>query len=317
MIEGLPTPVGTSMRRKQQWMADHADDLLAALVREPRGHEGVTAGWFTVPEHPDAHAGVLFRHGEGFASLCGHGVMGAVAIGIEQGLLFDGTAESAADRVVRLDTPAGRIVATARFSPEGHVASVAVTLPPALVINPSVVCQAAGRAVRADIAWCGGCYVILDAESAGLTLDASAIAEIQRAGRGLAEHLAGSTLLTHPTLGPQEGVEGVVFIGPPRAEDAHLTSATVYADGAVDRSPGGGSTAAVLAVLDAMGLVLDDAPFVHESLIGSRFTARVAARLEVEGLPAVVPEVEAAPWTTGEHLFHIDDADPFRAGFRL
>ena len=305
------------MRRKQQWMADHADDLLAALVREPRGHEGVTAGWFTVPEHPDAHAGVLFRHAEGYAGLCGHGVMGAVAIGIEHGLLFDRAAETSPDRIVRLDTPAGRIQATARVSPDGRVTSVAVTLPPALVINPSVVCRALGRPVRADIAWCGGCYVILDAESAGLTLDATAMADIQRAGRAIAADLAGSALLTHPTLGAQDGVEAVVFIGPPRAEDAHLTSATVYPDGAVDRSPGGGSTAAVLAVLDAMGLVLDDAPFVHESLIGARFTARVTSRLEIEGLPAVVPEVEAAPWITGEHTFHIDDADPFRSGFRF
>jgi len=316
VIEGLPTPSGGSMGRRQQWMRDHADPLLGVLAQEPRGHEGVTAACFTVSDQADAHAGLLFRHGAGYADVCGHGVVGAVTIGIERGLLFDREAEDGV-RVVVLDTTGGRIVARARLAPGGRVASVAVTLPPALVVNPAVVCQAPGRPVRADIAWCGGAYVIVDAESAGLVLDASGLAEIRRAGRFIAEGLAGSPLLAHPVDGARATVDGVVFTGPPRAEDAHLTSATVYPDGAVDRSPGGGATAAVLAVLDAMGLVLDDAPFVHESLIGSRFTARVTRRLELGGLPAIEPEIEAAAWITGEHTFHVDDADPFPDGFRF
>lgn len=323
VIEGLPTPAGSSVSRKQQWMLDHADPLLAALVREPRGHEGVTAGYFTVTDVPGAHAGVLFRHGDGYADVCGHGVIGAVTIGIERGLLFDRASEDGAPRTVTLDTPAGRVVARARMTAVDRVASVAVTLPPALVVHPAVVCQIPGRSdhpgrpVRADIAWCGGPYVIVDAESAGLVLDASGVAEVRRAGRLIAEGLAGSPLLTHPVDGARAGVEAVVFTGPPQREDAHLTSATVYPNGAVDRSPGGGATAAVLAVLDAMGLVLDDTPFVHASLLGSCFTARVAGRLEVGGIPAIEPEVEGSAWITGEHTFHIDDADPFPEGFRL
>jgi proline racemase len=323
VIDGLPTPAGSSASRKQQWMLDHADPLLAALVHEPRGHEGVTAGYFTVTDVPGTHAGVLFRHGDGYAEVCGHGLIGAVTIGIEHGLLFDRDAEGGASRTIALETTAGRVVARARMASTGRVASVAVTLPPALVVNPAVVCHVPdrpgrpGRPVRADIAWCGGAYVIVDAEAAGLVLDVSGVAGIRQAGRLIAEGLAGSPLLTHPVDGARPGVEAVVFTGPPRGDDAHLMSATVYPDGAVDRSPGGGATAAVLAVLDAMGLVLDDAPFVHESLTGSRFTARVAGRLEVGELPAIAPEIEGSAWITGEHTFHIDDADPFPEGFRL
>ncbi|MGE3579337.1 MAG: proline racemase family protein [Vicinamibacterales bacterium] len=317
VIDGVPTPAGSSVRRRQDWMRDHADALLAALVREPRGHEGVTAGCFTVTDAPGAHAGVLFRHGGGYADVCGHGLIGAVTIGIAHGLLFDRDAEARGSRAVTLDTAAGLVVARARMAAAGGVASVAVTLPPAFVVHAAVVCQGPGRPVRADVAWCGGAYAIVDAESAGLVLDVSGVAGIRHAGRLIAEGLAGSPVLAHPTDGARPAVEAVVFTGPPGREDAHLTSATVYPDGAVDRSPGGGATAAVLAVLDAMGLVLDDTPFVHESLIGSRFTARVAGRLEVGGRPAIVPEIEGSAWITGEHTFHVDDADPFPEGFRL
>ena len=316
VVDGLPTPVGGSMRRRQQWMADHADAWLAALAREPRGHEGVTVGCFTVTDLPGAHAGVLFRHGDGYADLCGHGLIGAVTIGVERGLLFDRDA-SGGERTVMLDTVSGRLTARARLGAGGRVEGVTLALPPAAILSAGAVCDIPGRPVRADIAWCGGPHAIVDAESAGLVLDATGLDQIRRAGRAIVDSLAGSPLLTHPVDGRRPGVEAVVFTGPPRAADAHLLSATVYPDGAVDRSPGGTATAAVLAVLDAMGLVLDDQPFIQESLIGSRFTARVAARLDVAGQPAIAPEIDGTAWITGEHTFHVADADPFAEGFRL
>lgn len=317
VIDGLPTPSGSTMTGKQEWMAEHADGLRASLLREPRGHEGITGACFTVPVSAEAHAGVLFMHGSGYAGLCGHGLIGAVTIGVEKGLLFDRTAGSAREHTVRLDTVCGTRAARARLTADGRVDSVAVTLPPALVIAAGYPLQAAGRTVPVDIAWCGAFYAMVDAESAGLLLDRSGLPELRRAGVAMAEALSHAPVLRHPEEGAGAGLDGVVFTGPPRAEDAHLLSATVFTDGAVDRSPCGGATAAVMAVLDAMGLLLGDAPFVHESLIGTRFTGRIAGRTEVGGLPAVVPEIEGRAWITGEHTFHLDDGDPLREGFRL
>ena len=305
------------MLGKQEWMAEHADGLRAALLLEPRGHEGITGACFTVPVSAEAHAGVLFMHGDGYAGLCGHGLIGTVTIGIEKGLLFDRTAESARERTVRLDTVCGVLSARARLSPDGRVAGVAVTLPPALVVAAGHVLQTGGRVLRVDIAWCGAFYAIVDAESAGLVLDPSGLPGLRRAGLRIAEALSNSAVLRHPEEGASAGLDAVVFTGPPRAEDAHLVSAAVFTDGAVDRSPCGGATAAVMAVLDAMGLMLGDAPFIHESLIGTRFTGRIVGRMEIGGTPAVVPEVEGEAWITGEHTFHVDERDPLREGFRL
>jgi proline racemase len=73
----------------------------------------------------------------------------------------------------------------------------------------------------------------------------------------------------------------------------------------------------VMAVIDAMGLLAADRPFVHESAIGTLFRGRVASRTAVGDLPAIVPEIEGSAWITGEHTFLVDDDDPLKDGFRL
>ena len=76
-------------------------------------------------------------------------------------------------------------------------------------------------------------------------------------------------------------------------------------------------TAAVMAVVHAMGLLGSDKPFVHESLIGTRFTGRVLSHTVVGERDAIVPEIEGSAWITGEHTFLVDDTDPLKEGFRL
>ena len=109
---------------------------------------------------------------------------------------------------------------------------------------------------------------------------------------------------------------GTVFTGPPGG-DADLRVVTVYPDGAVDRSPGGVATCAVMAVLDAMGLMSEDRPLTLESLIGTRFTGRVAGRAAEGDRAAILPEIEGAAFITGEHTFLVDERDPLRDGFVL
>ena len=69
------------------------------------------------------------------------------------------------------------------------------------------------------------------------------------------------------------------FHAPAQLPDAHLRNVTIFADAEVDRSPCGTGTAAVMAVLNDMGLLLDDVPFIHESIVGTTFKGRVVDRL--------------------------------------
>jgi proline racemase len=113
------------------------------------------------------------------------------------------------------------------------------------------------------------------------------------------------------------GVAGVIFTGPPQDPEAHLRNITIFGDGAADRSPCATGTAAVMAVLDAMGLLEDDRSFVHESVLGTLHRGRVIRRTQVGELPAIVAEIEGTAWITGEHTFYVDDDDPLKDGFQL
>src|SRR5262249_56787830 len=110
-------------------------------------------------------------------------------------------------------------------------------------------------------------------------------------------------------------VAGVIVTGPLQEPEAHLRNVTVFANGAVDRSPCAAGTSAVMSVLDAMGLLLGDHPFVHESIIGTLHRGRITGRTQVGEYAAIVTEIEATASVTGEHTFFVDDDDPLRDGF--
>ena len=62
---------------------------------------------------------------------------------------------------------------------------------------------------------------------------------------------------------------------------------------------------------------LDARPFVHESIIGTTFSARVVERTTVGDHAAIVPELTGEAWITGEHTFIVQSGDPLKKGFRL
>ena len=123
--------------------------------------------------------------------------------------------------------------------------------------------------------------------------------------------------VVHPEEAGLTGIYGTIFTGPSSTSGADLRNVTIFAEAEVDRSPCGTGTCAVLAVLDAMGIVQDGTPFVHESIIGTTFSARVSARTRVGDLSAIVPELSGDAWLTGEHTFIVNEDDPLRGGFRL
>lgn len=317
------------MLEKREWVKKHADHLRRALMLEPRGHADMYGAILTEPVSPGSHAGVLFMHNEGYSTMCGHGIIAVTTMALERGLLMpggDGTA-------VVYDSPAGTIRARARTRAGGpagageageagredsvRVESVAFVNVPSFVLHGGLTVKLAARSIRVDVAFGGAFYAIVDCEAVGLPIDVEHLPELRRIGMEIKHSVEAARTIAHPLDPGLHGIYGTIFTGPPSDEGADLRNVTIFADAEVDRSPCGTGTAAVMAVVDAMGLLGTEKPFVHESLIGTRFNGRVAGRTAVGEHEAIVPEIEGSAWITGEHTFLVDERDPLRDGFRI
>ncbi|HET9370389.1 MAG TPA: proline racemase family protein, partial [Vicinamibacterales bacterium] len=187
---------------------------------------------------------------------------------------------------------------------------------PSFVLAAAVPIVAGGRRLRVDVAFGGAFYAIVDAEAAGLAVVPSRLTELRERGMEITRAVEAAIKVVHPQEPGLAGIYGTIFTGPAQG-GGDLRNVTIFAEAEVDRSPCGTGTCAVLAVLDAMGLVDPSRPFVHESIIGTSFSARVVGRTQVGDHSAIVPELSGEAWITGEHSFSIDPDDPLRGGFRL
>ncbi len=322
VVDGLPSPEGATMLARREWARKHLDHLRRSIMLEPRGHADMYGALLTEPVTPGAHAGVLFMHNEGWSTMCGHGVIAVATIAVERGLMWDAATADAGDTIeMVLDVPAGPVTARAtKAEVEGRtrVTGVSFVNVPSFVLAPGVPLTVGGRTFTADVSFGGAFYAIVDAESAGLSIDVAKLPELKRAGMAIAREVEKLVKVVHPAEPGLAGIYGTIFTAPAQTDGAHLRNVTVFADAEVDRSPCGSGTAAVMAVLDEMGILsAGDGTFVHESLIGTLFHGRVAARQRVGDFAAIVPEIAGSAWITGEHTFLIDADDPLRAGFRI
>ncbi len=319
VTEGFPTPAGASMLDKRAWVREHCDWLRTALMHEPRGHADMYGAVLTEPCSDGAHAGVLFMHNEGYSTMCGHGVVAVCTIALERGLI----GVPGEPPVVALESPAGLVHARAvRAAPTRdaptpcRVSAVAFENVPSFVYRAGLPVAANDRTVPVDVAFGGAFYAIVDSEAVGIPLRRDSLAALRRTGMDIARAVERVLRVAHPLSPGLEGIYGTIFTGMAEGE-ADLRNVTIFADHQVDRSPCGTGTAAVMAVLDAMGLLDEERPFAHESLAGTVFHGRLLHRTTVGDFEAIVPEIEGSAWITGEHTFLIDDADPLRHGFLL
>ena len=102
--------------------------------------------------------------------------------------------------------------------------------------------------------------------------------------------------------------------------DAKSTArnAVFYGDKAIDRSPCGTGTSARMAQWVAKGQLKEGDNFIHESIIGSKFTGKVEGKTKVGDFEAIIPSIEGWAKVYGENIISIDKQDdPYAGGFQV
>jgi proline racemase len=319
--EGMPTRVitggvgpiaGATMLERKLHFEAHMDDLRLLLMREPRGHGAMSGAILQPPTRPDADWGVLFIEVSGCLPMCGHGTMGVATVLVETGMV----AVTEPETVVRLDTPAGLVTARVAVR-DGKATAVTLRNVPSFLHATDREVDVAGLGtIRYDMAFGGNFYALTPAADAGLEVDPARADDLVEAGLAVIAAIDAADRPVHPADARIAGCAHVVFHAPGR-DGADARAATSIHPGWLDRSPCGTGTSARLAQLHARGELATGAAFVNESVIGTRFTGRVAEETTVAGRPAVVAEITGRAWITAMGQYLLDPGDPFPAGFAL
>lgn len=318
VVEGMPETRGVTVADRRVFAQNSAEieALRRFLCREPRGHADMYGGFIVPPDDDGADFGVLFWHGDGFSTACGHGTIALGVWAVETGRVA-----AAADGVtpVTIDVPSGRVVAHVHRT-AGAVTGVVFENVPSYPVARDLEVETSRGPVLVDLGFGGALYACVEASALGLSVVPERYDALLSLGREIKWSVNDSDLARHPDDDRLSGVYGTIIFDDlgDTADGPHQRNVTVFADGRVDRSPCGSGTAVRLAMLADSGRLGAGQTLTHDSIIGTRFLARV--RVGISAGPharAIIPEVEGMAYKTGEHAFTVDPADPLATGFVL
>jgi trans-L-3-hydroxyproline dehydratase len=312
ITSGWPEVPGSTILERRAHARQHFDHLRKRLMLEPRGHADMYGALPMPPATEDGDVGVLFMHNEGYSTMCGHGIIALVKVGLEHELF------SVRDEAqIRIDTPAGRVTASCRRD-GGEIVEVSFLNVPSFVETPALRLEVPEIGpLTCTVAFGGAFYAYVDADALGLELDPASAPRLIDAGRRIKHAAMQAHPVHHPAGDPAlEFFYGTIFVSP-RMGAVHSRNVCVFADGEVDRSPTGTGVSGRAAIHHARGELPVGEWIRIESILGTSFDVRVAETLKLGEVDAIVPEVRGSAHVTGTAEFWLDADDPIGDGFLI
>jgi 4-hydroxyproline epimerase len=301
------------MSEKRQHFLKDYDWIRKGLMYEPRGHDMMSGSILYPPHDPENDIAVLFIETSGCLPMCGHGTIGTITIAIEKGLI-----QPKQKGTVRMEAPAGLVNIT-YTQQGGKVQSVRLTNVPSYLAATelTVDCPELGELII-DISYGGNFYAIVDVQKNFKGLENYAADKLVSWARTLRKNINDKYEFVHPENDTIKGCSHILWTGAVLDKTSTARNAVFYGDKAIDRSPCGTGTSARMAQWYAKGKLKAGDEFIHESIIGSKFTGRIEEELTLAGKAAIRPSIEGWAKIYGENIITIDtDDDPYALGFQV
>jgi len=311
LVGGAPEIPGVTILDKMNHINTVDDSLRRFLTFEPRAGAAMSMNLLLPPVRSEADAGFIVLQADRAHPMSGSNCICVVTALLETGRVPMREPET----VVRLDTPAGLITARAQCA-GGRCRSVSLDNVPAFVevLGREIVTLDWG-AIRADIAFGGVYYAIVDVDQVGLKIEPAQARDLAAAGIAIKALLAKQVSVRHPEHAGINEIAYVMFRD--RDPDGAVKTCTTLKPGRVDRSPCGTGSSANLAVLQARGEVKVGDARRSRSIIGGEFLVEAIGETTVAGRPAVLPRITGEAWIYGREEWRMDPNDPFPSGFAL
>ena len=311
--EGGPQLHGNNMSEKRQHFLKEYDWIRKGLMFEPRGHDMMSGSILYPPHDPQNDVAVLFIETSGCLPMCGHGTIGTITIAIEEGLIKPKT-----KGIVRMEAPAGLVLISYKEE-HGKVKSVKLTNVPSYLAATelNVDCPGLGELII-DVSYGGNFYAIIDVQKNFKGLENYTAGKLINWSGELRKRINEKYEFAHPENVTINGCSHILWTGAAIDKNSTARNAVFYGDKAIDRSPCGTGTSARMAQWYAKGKLKKGDIFIHESIIGSKFTGTIEEELLVAGKAAIRPGIEGWARIYGHNIITIDDEDdPYAHGFQV
>lgn len=310
---GGPMLQGATMREKRLYFLEHFDWIRKGLMFEPRGHDMMSGSILYPPSSEGYDIGVLFIETSGCLPMCGHGTIGTVTAALEAGLVTPATRGT-----LRLETPAGLVVATYRQEGQKVKSVKLINVPSFLAARDLEVTHPELGVLKYDVSFGGNFYAIVDPQENFSGMQDYSALDIVRWSRQMREVVAQGPGFVHPEDEAIHGIHHIMWTGKPIHDESSGRNAVFYGEKAIDRSPCGTGTSARIAQLYGRGQLHPGDRYIHESIIGSTFTGTIEGTAKVGSFDGIIPGIEGWARVFGQNTITIDtEDDPFALGFSV
>jgi len=312
---GGPNLIGKTMSEKRQHFLKEFDWIRKGLMFEPRGHDMMSGSILFLPHDKENDFAILFIETSGCLPMCGHGTIGSVTIGIEEGLIIPKIPGK-----LKMETPAGLVeIEYQQIGKKVDWVKLINVASYLVAENLTIDCPDLGE-ITFDVSYGGNYYAIIDPQNnfSGVhNFTASKLIQFSQVVRSRINKKY-TNMFIHPINETIRDVSHLLWTGDPIDPTSSGRNAVFYGDKAIDRSPCGTGTSARMAQLFSKGKLKVGEEYIHESYIGSKFIGRIEEETILNGEKAIIPSIQGWAKIYGYNTIIIDDEDdPYAHGFQV
>ena len=307
-----PDLKGKNIVEKRLNFINNFDWIRTGLMFEPHGHDMMSGSFFYDPSDIKNDVSILFIETSGCLPMCGHGLIGAITVLIEEGLVIPKV-----EGKINVETPAGLVKALYKKK-DNKVISVKFNNVASFlaVSNLNVQSDFLGK-LKVDVAYGGNFYAIVDIQSNFKGIEYYSASDLISFGRDLRNKINNLQNFVHPLDENIKMCTHVLWSGKSSSDKLCSSNAVFYGEKAIDRSPCGTGTSARLAQKYFKRELTLGQKFIHKSIIDSQFIGCVEEEVSIGNYEGIIPSIEGNARIIGYNKLIFHPSDPYLRGFQV
>lgn len=314
IVGGFAPPPGETLWEQRSWI-ERDQTLRNFLLNEPRGGVFRHVNLLVPPKHPAAQMGWIIMEPEDTPPMSGSNSICVSTVLLDSGIIEMKEPETH----MVLEAPGGLVRVRAQCA-GGKAERIFVRNVPSFAVETKVKLDVEGIGeLRVDTAYGGDSFVVVDTKKLGIEHEASHAQKLAELGVKITNAANEQLKFHHPDNPDWTHFSFCLFAGEieETKQGLRAPSAVAIQPGKIDRSPTGTAVSARMALLHEAGEMGLGDSFQAVSIIGSTFDGKIVEEVDVNGHPAIIPELSGRGWITGTHQHMLDPDDPWPQGYRL